>query len=80
MHVVGIKESRNTKLFLVERTKEERPLGKSRHRWMYNIKWDLTEITSEGVERMHVAQDTEKCRTPMNKVINHSVRKMREIS
>ena len=64
----------------MERTKEERPLGKSRHRWMYNIKRDLTEITSEGVERIHVAQDTDKCRTPTNKVINFSVRKMRKIS
>jgi hypothetical protein len=80
MHVARIKESRNTKFFFVERAKENRPLGKSRHRLIYNIKTDLTEKTSECVARIHVPQDRDKCRTPMNKVINLNVPKMRDNS
>jgi len=80
MHVVRIKESRNTKFPWWKELKKRDHLESLGTDGYIILKRDFTEITSEGVERIHVAQDMDKCRTPMNKEINLSVRKMREIS
>ena len=64
----------------MERSKEKRPLGKSGHTLMYNIKRDRTKMTSENVDRIHIAQNRDKCRAPMSRVKNICVPKTREIS
>jgi hypothetical protein len=45
---------------LVGEPEERRPLGLSRHRWMDNIKMDLGEIGSAGVDWIGMAQDRNK--------------------
>jgi hypothetical protein len=41
-------EKRNTYRILVGNPEGERPLGRSRHRWVDNIKMDLREIGWDG--------------------------------
>jgi len=38
----------------------QRPLGRPRRRWEYNIKMDLQEVGFEGVDWIDVAQDKER--------------------
>jgi hypothetical protein len=43
-----MKAIRNEYKMLVKRPEGKRPLGRSRHRWEYNIKMDLVEIQWEA--------------------------------
>jgi hypothetical protein len=49
---------RNANKILVGKPEGKRPLGRPRLRWEGNIKMDLREIGLEGVDRIHLAQDT----------------------
>jgi hypothetical protein len=51
-------------------SQKERCLGRSRHRWVDNIKMDLGEIKSGGVDWIGLAQDMDKWRALVNAVIN----------
>ena len=48
---------------------EKRPLGKPRRRWEDNIKMDLREVGGGG-DWMDLAQDRDRCRALVNKVMN----------
>jgi hypothetical protein len=43
-------EKRNVYRLLVGKPEGKRPLGRLRHRWIYNIKMDLLEIGLGGVD------------------------------
>jgi hypothetical protein len=43
-HVARIREKKNAYRILVEKPERKRPLGRSRRRWVDNIKMDLREI------------------------------------
>jgi hypothetical protein len=45
-----IGEKRNAYRILVRKPEGKRPLGRPRHRWVYNIKMDLQEIGWDGME------------------------------
>jgi hypothetical protein len=47
-----------------------RPLGRPRCRWEDNIKMDLREIGFGGVDLIHLAQDRDRWRDPVNTVMN----------
>jgi hypothetical protein len=49
-HVARMGENRNAYRILVGKPEGKRPLGRSRRRWVDNIKMDLTEIGWDGVE------------------------------
>jgi hypothetical protein len=51
----------------------ERPLGRPRLRWEYNIKLDLREIRVNGENWIQLAQDRVQWRTFMNTVMNFRV-------
>jgi hypothetical protein len=55
---------------LVGKPKGKRPLGRPRRIWEDNIRMDLREIGWEGVDWMHVAQDSDQGRAVVNTVIN----------
>jgi hypothetical protein len=55
---------------LVEKPEGKRPLGRTRHRWVDNIKMDLREIEWDGMDRIHVAQDRDQWRALVNTVLN----------
>jgi hypothetical protein len=42
-------EKRNVCMLLVEKPAGKRPLGRPRHRWIDNVKLDLSEIALGGV-------------------------------
>jgi hypothetical protein len=63
-------EGRNVYRLLVGKPEEKRPLGRSRHRWEYEIKMDLAEIGWGGVEWIQLVQDRDRWRAVVNAVMN----------
>ena len=48
----------------------KRPLGRPRCRWDDNIKMDLQEVKCGGMDRIELAQDTDRWRALLNAVMN----------
>jgi hypothetical protein len=69
-HVARMGEERNTYRLLVEKSEAKRPLGRSRRRWVDNIKMDLIEIVWGGVDLIVLAQDRDRWKTLVNAVMN----------
>jgi hypothetical protein len=63
-------KKRNTNKFLVETPEEKRPLGRSRHTWVNNIKTGLGEIGLGGMDWTGLAQDRDKWKDLVNAVLN----------
>jgi hypothetical protein len=55
-HVARMGEKRNVYVLLVEKPEGKRPLGRSRRRWIDNIKMDLLEIGLSVVDWIGLAQ------------------------
>ena len=68
-HVVRMGERR----FLVDKPKGKRPLEKPRRRWEDNIKMNLQEVESGGIEWIDLDQDRESWRALVNVVMNFRV-------
>jgi hypothetical protein len=58
---------------LVGKPEGKRPLGRSRCRWVDNIRMDLREIEWDGVDLIAVAQDRDQWRALVNTVLNPRV-------
>jgi hypothetical protein len=69
-HVARMGEKRIAYRILVGKPKGKRSLGRSRRRWVDNIKMDLKEIGWDGVDWIDVVQDRDKWRTLVNTVMN----------
>ena len=67
-------------MVLVGKPEGKRQLGRPRHRWEDNIKMDLQEVGGGCGDWMELAQDRDRWRALMNRVINLRVLKMRGIS
>jgi hypothetical protein len=52
---------RNTYRILVGKSVGKRPLGRSRRRWVDNIKIDLRDIGWDGMDLINLAQDRDQC-------------------
>jgi hypothetical protein len=63
-------EKRNVYRLLVGKPEGKRPLGRPRHRWMYNIKMDLLGIGVNVVDWIGLAQDRYRWRALLNSVMN----------
>jgi hypothetical protein len=50
-------EKRNAYRILVGKTEGKRPLGRTRRRWVDNIKIDLREMEWDGMDWIDLAQD-----------------------
>jgi transposase len=61
-------ETRNAYRILVGKGK--RSLGRTRHRWVDNIKMNLAEIGRDGGDWIELAQDRGQWRALVNTVIN----------
>jgi hypothetical protein len=48
----------------------KRPLGRLRRRWVDNIKMDLREIESDGMDWIDLVHDRDQWRTLANTVMN----------
>jgi hypothetical protein len=65
---MGVK--RNSYRLLVGKPEEKRPLGRSRHRWMENIRMTLGEVGWGDVDWIGLAQDRNRWRALVNSVLN----------
>jgi hypothetical protein len=63
-------ETRNAYRILVGKPEEKRSLGKSRRRWVDNIKMDLGEIGWDDRDWIDLAQDRVQWRALVNTVMN----------
>jgi hypothetical protein len=52
------------------KTEGKRPLGRHRPRWEDNIKMDLQEVGSGGMDWIELAEDWDRWRTLVNVVMN----------
>jgi hypothetical protein len=69
-HVARVGESRALYRVLVGKPDGKRPLGRTRYKWKDNIKMDLEEVGCGGMVWIDVAQDRERWRALVNRVMN----------
>jgi hypothetical protein len=69
-HVARIEEVRGAYNILVGRPEGRRPLGRPRRRWEDNIKMDFRKIGFGDVDWINLAQDMDRWRALVNKVMN----------
>jgi hypothetical protein len=69
-HVARMGETRNAYRILVGKPEGNKPLGRSRYRWVDNIKIDLREIGWDGMDWIELAQDRDQWRALVNTVMN----------
>jgi hypothetical protein len=67
-------EKRIVRRLLVGKSELNRPLGRSRRRWVDNIKVDLGEIEWSGIDWIDLAQIRGQWRAPVNTVMELPVR------
>jgi hypothetical protein len=58
---------------MVVKREGKRPLGRSRRRWVGNIKMDVGEIKWDGVDWIDMAQDWDHWRALVNTALNFPV-------
>jgi hypothetical protein len=63
-------EERKVYKDLVGKPEGKRPLGRPRRRWEDGIRMDLTETGLGGVHWIRLAQDRDRCRAVVSKVMN----------
>jgi hypothetical protein len=73
-NVARIGEKRNEYRLLVRNPEGERPLGRSRRRWIRNIRKVLLGIGLGGVDSIDLAEDSRRWRALVNAVMNLQVR------
>jgi hypothetical protein len=59
-HVARMWEKRNAYRIFVRNPEGKRPLGKTRRRWVENIKIDLRDIGWDGMDWIDLAQDRDQ--------------------
>jgi hypothetical protein len=69
VHVARIGEKRNA-YYWWESQRGKRPLGRSRCRWVDNIRMDLREVGWGDVDWIGLAQDRNRWRALVNSVLN----------
>jgi hypothetical protein len=62
--------NRNANRILVGISEGKRPLGRTRRRWVDNIKMDLKEIGWDGVDWIDLAGNRDRWRALVNTVMN----------
>jgi hypothetical protein len=69
-HVARMGEKRNVYRLLVGKREGKRPLGRSRRRWVDNIKMDLLKMGVNVVDWIGLAQDRYTWRALVNSAMN----------
>ena len=72
-HVARMGEKKGVCRVLVEKPDGKRPLGRPRGRWEDNIKMDLREMRSGGMDWIELARDRNRWRAVVNEVMNFRV-------
>jgi hypothetical protein len=66
-------KKRNVYRLLVRKPEGKRPLGRPRHRWIDNIKMDISEVGLSVVDWIGLAQDRYMWRGLVNSVMNFRI-------
>jgi hypothetical protein len=74
-HAARRGESTNSYRLLVGKPEGTRPLGRSRHRWVDNIRMDLLDVGWGDLDLIGMAQDRDRWRALVNSVFNLRVPK-----
>jgi hypothetical protein len=69
-HVSRMGEKRNAYRLLVGKPEGKKPLGRSRCRWVDNIRMDLEEVGWSDVDWIDLAKDSNRWRAVENFVLN----------
>jgi hypothetical protein len=69
-HVEQTEEKGNAYRLLVRKPEGKRPLGRSRRRWVDNIRMDLGEVGWGDVDWISLAQDRDQWRAFVSSVLN----------
>jgi hypothetical protein len=69
-HVARMREKRNAYRILMRNPEGKRPLGRSRRRWVDNIKMDLRKIGLDDMDWIDLTQNRDQWRALVNTVIN----------
>ena len=69
-HVARMGEERGVYRVLVGKPEGKKPLGRSRRRWMDNIRMDLQEVRCGYMDWIGLAQDRDRWRTLVSAVMN----------
>ena len=69
-HVAHTGEERGVYRVFVGKLEGRRPLGRPRHRWVYNIRMDLQEVGCGCMDWIGLAQDRDSWRTLLSAVMN----------
>jgi len=72
-HVARMGEERGVYRVLVGKPEGKRPLGRTRRRWVDNIRMDLQEVGCGYTDRIGLAQDRDSWRTVVGAVMNFRV-------
>ena len=72
-HVARTEEGRGVYKVLVGKSEGKRPLGGPRRRWEDNIKMDLQEVGRGCGDWMELAQDRDRWRALVSKLMNFGV-------
>jgi hypothetical protein len=65
---------------LTGKHKWKRSFGRCRRRWENNIKIDVTRFEWEGIDVIHLIQDTDRLQAVVKRAINFKVKKRPRIS
>jgi hypothetical protein len=65
-----VAEKRHAYRLLVGKPEGERPLGRPRRRWLYNIRMDLVEVGWGDVDWIGLAEDRNGWRALVSSVLN----------
>jgi len=69
-HVARMDEERGAYRVLLGKPEGKRPMGRRRHRWVYNIRMDLQEVGSGYMDWIGLAQDRDRWRRLVSAVMN----------
>jgi len=69
-HVARMGEERGVYRFLLWKPERRRPQGRTRRRWVYNIRMDLQEVGCGYMDWIGLAQDRDGWRTLVSAVMN----------
>jgi len=78
--VARMGEERGVHKVLVGKPEGKRPLGRPRRRWEDNIKMDIQEVVGGCEDWRELAQDRDRWRALVRRVMNLRIPKMRGIS
>jgi hypothetical protein len=70
LYLLIMRERRNIYKILVRKLEGKKPFGRPRSSWENHIRMDLREIEWKGVDRIHLAQDSDQWWALVNKVMN----------